>query len=123
MRLEDLQIYQIAMKLGEDVWYIVSEWSYWDKDAFGKQLIRAADSVAANLAEGYGRYHVKDGLNFCYYSRGSLKETSTWLTKAYNRKLISEEKFQELNQLCISLSVKMNNYIKTLRTPNFTTLK
>jgi four helix bundle protein len=123
MRLEDLQIYQMAMELGEDVWHIVSEWSYWDKDAFGKQLVRAADSVAANLAEGFGRYHLRDNLNFCYYSRGSLKETMAWLTKANNRNLISNEKFEELNQLCNSLSIKLNNYIKTLRNPNFTTNK
>ncbi|NIJ55927.1 four helix bundle protein [Dyadobacter arcticus] len=119
MRLEDLQIYQLAMRLGEDVWQIVSEWNYWNKEAFGKQLLRAADSVSANLAEGFGRYHLKDNLNFCYYSRGSLKETITWLTKAYNRNLLSKEKFEELTQLCNTLSIKLNNYIKTLRTPNF----
>ena len=120
MRLEDLQIYQMAMKLGDDVWQIVCEWSYFDKDAFGKQFLRAADSVAANLAEGFGRYHLKENLNFCYYSRGSLKETQTWLTKARNRNLLLKEKFEELTQLCNSLSIKLNNYIKTLRTPNFT---
>ncbi|MCE7068381.1 four helix bundle protein [Dyadobacter sp. CY326] len=123
MRLEDLQIYQMAMKLGEDVWQIISEWSYWDKEAFGKQLIRAADSIAANLAEGFGRYHLKDSLNFCYYSRGSLKETISWLTKACNRNLLSKEKFEELTQLCNTLSIKLNNYIKTLRVPNFTVNK
>ena len=105
----------MAMKLGEDVWQIVLDWNYWDKAAFGKQLLRAADSIAANLAEGFGRYHLKENLNFCYYSRGSLKETQTWLTKASNRNLLSKEKFEELNQLCNSLSIKLNNYIKTTK--------
>ena len=119
MRLEDLQIYQIAMVLGENVWQLVETWGYWEKDTFGKQMIRAADSVAANLAEGFGRYHIKENINFCYYSRGSLKETVTWLVKAFNRNLILKEKFEELTQLCNTISVKLNNYIKTLRNPNF----
>jgi len=114
MRLEELHIYQMAMTLGEEIWKLAESWSYYVKDTIGKQLVRAADSIAANIAEGYGRYHYKENLNFCFYSRGSLKETGTWLTKAKNRNLISIEKFEELNQLCESLSVKLNNYIKTI---------
>ena len=116
MKLEELQVYQLAMRIGDEIWRIVDGWSYFTKDAFGKQLIRSADSIAANIAEGYGRYHYKENLNFCYYSRGSLKETLTWLTKAFSRNLISREKFAELNQLCELLSVKLNNYIKTIGT-------
>ena len=114
MKLEELHIYQLAMILGEETWALTDSWSYYIKDTIGKQLVRAADSVAANISEGYGRYHYKENLNFCFYSRGSLKETITWLTKAKNRNLISIEKFEELNQLCETLSVKLNNYIKTI---------
>jgi four helix bundle protein len=123
MKLDDLQIYQMSMKLGDDIWDFVNGWSYWNRDAFGKQLVRASDSVAANLAEGFGRYHLRERLNFCFYARGSLKETVTWLTKALNRNLLSKEKFEELNQLCNDLSVKLNNYIKTIRNPTFETNK
>lgn len=114
MKLEELHVYQLAMRIADEIWRIVDDWSYFVKDAFGKQLTRSADSIAANIAEGYGRYHYKENLNFCYYSRGSLKETQTWLTKALNRSLISRDKFKELNQLCGLLSVKLNNYIKTI---------
>lgn len=114
MKLEELHVYQLAMRIGDEIWLIVDDWSYFLKDAFGKQLIRAADSIAANIAEGFGRYHYKENLNFCYYSRGSLRETVTWLTKALNRNPISGEKFTELSQLCELLSVKLNNYIKTI---------
>jgi four helix bundle protein len=112
MKLEELQIYQLAMSLGEKVWTVVEPWGYFLKDTIGKQLVRATDSVAANIAEGYGRYHFKENLNFCFYSRGSLQETRTWLTKARNRNLIETEKFEELTQLCDQLSIKLNNYIK-----------
>lgn len=114
MKLEELYVYQLPMRIGDEIWQIVDGWSFFVKDAFGKQLVRSADSIATNIAEGYGRYHYKENLNFCYYSRGSLKETLTWLIKALNRNLISREKFAELNQLCELLSVKLNNYIKTI---------
>lgn len=118
MKLEELQIYQMAITLGEEIWKLGESWNYYVKDTIGKQLVRAADSIAANISEGYGRYHYKENLNFCFYARGSLKETSTWLTKARNRNLISIEKFEELNQLCESLSVKLNNYIRTIGRTN-----
>lgn len=79
--LEDFKTYNLAMELGEKVWKIVKSWEYFEKDTIGKQLVRAVDSIAANLSEGLGRYHFKEIKNFGYYSRGSLFETRTWLTK------------------------------------------
>ncbi len=80
----------------------------------GKQLIRAIDSVAANLSEGFGRYHYKEVKNFCYYSRGSLYESKTWLNKAFNRKLIQEEDFNYFNKEINKIGVKLNNYINSI---------
>ncbi|HAG17031.1 MAG TPA: four helix bundle protein [Bacteroidales bacterium] len=114
MKLEELQVYEMAMNLGESVWKIVTHWDYLAKDTIGKQVIRSADSVAANLSEGYGRFHFKDAKNFLYYSRGSLFETKTWLVKAKNRNLISDENFQSLEKEINNLSVKLNNYIKSI---------
>jgi four helix bundle protein len=81
MNLEDLKVYTLAMELGEKVWGIVDKWNFFQKDTIGKQFVRSADSIAANLSEGFGRYHFKEAKNFGYYSRGSLYETKTWLTK------------------------------------------
>ena len=64
MKLEELRVYQMAMEMGEKVWDIVIKWDYFTKDTIGKQLVRAADSVAANLSEGFGRYHFKEAKNF-----------------------------------------------------------
>jgi len=114
MKLEELQVYSLSMDIAERIWTIVIEWDYFLKDTIGKQLIRAADSVAANLSEGYGRYHFKENMNFSYYSRGSLYETKTWLTKAYNRKLITDETFQSFINEIDNIGVKLNNYIKSI---------
>jgi four helix bundle protein len=114
MKLEDLQVYQMAMQLGEEVWDIVLKWDYFSKDTFGKQLVRSVDSIAANLSEGFGRYHFKEGKNFGYYSRGSLFETKTWLTKAHNRGLISDKEFEVLLDKINVIGIKLNNYIKSI---------
>lgn len=59
MKLEELQVYQLSMELGEKIWEIVINWDYFLKDTLGKQLVRAADSVAANLSEGFGRFFTR----------------------------------------------------------------
>jgi four helix bundle protein len=113
--LEDFQVYQLAIQLGEDVWAIVDKWNYFQKDTVGKQLVRAADSISANLSEGFGRYHYKETKHFFYYSRGSLFETKTWLTKAKHRNLISSDQSELLMQQIKNINVKINNYIQTLK--------
>ena len=114
MKLENLEIYNLSMKLGESIYEQVVEWNYFQKDTIGKQLVRSSDSIAANISEGVGRFHYKEKKNFCYYSRGSLFETKTWLTKARNRKYISDQLFDSLILTIDKLGVKLNNYIKTI---------
>lgn len=114
MKLEDFRVYQESMELGEEVWKIIIKWDKFAKKTMGGQLVRAADSVAANLSEGFGRYHYKEAKNFSYYSRGSLYETKTWLTKAKNRQLITEELFTKLNSSIDAIGIKLNNYIKSI---------
>jgi len=112
--LDDFKTYNQAMQVGEEVWKIVSGWDSFLKDTLGKQLVRSADSIAANLSEGLGRYHIKETRNFSFYSRGSLFETKTWLAKAYNRKLITNELFEKLTNDLEVIGKMLNGYIKTL---------
>ena len=56
IRLEDLEIYQLALETGEYVWNIVIKWEYFAKKTVGGQFVEAADSISANIAEGYGRF-------------------------------------------------------------------
>ena len=116
MNLEDLQVYQLSIEIAERIWKIVMEWDYLAKDTVGKQLIKAADSVAANLSEGFGRYFYKENKQFCYYSRGSLFETKTWLKKAQLRNLIDNQNFVQLNKEMDTIAIKLNNYINTIGT-------
>ncbi len=114
MKLDELNVYQLSMSMAEEIWDIVMKWDYFTKDTMGKQLIRAADSIAANLSEGFGRFFYKEGRQFCYYSRGSLYETKTWLTKASNRGLISIDDFEKFKKEINNIGVKLNNYIRSI---------
>jgi four helix bundle protein len=113
--LDDLDIYQLALEIGEYVWNIVAKWEYFAKKTVGAQFVEAGDSIAANIAEAYGRYFYKDRKQFCYYSRGSILETKTWTTKSFKRKLISQEEFDTLIEKPKTLHFKLNNYIKKLK--------
>ncbi len=87
---------------------------YFAKKIVGGQFVEAIDSVAANLSEGFGRYFYKENKQFCYFSRGSLFESKTWLRKSFNRKLIDEKTYLQLAQELETIGVKLNNYIKTI---------
>ncbi|HWD87576.1 MAG TPA: four helix bundle protein [Mucilaginibacter sp.] len=113
-RIEDLEVYLLAEKVGDQIWSIVMEWQYFVRDGFGKQLTNAADSVSANITEGFGRYHYKENKNFCYFSRGSIIETKGWLRKAKNRALISENQYSELMSQLEIIHLKLNIYIKAI---------
>ncbi|MCU0544717.1 MAG: four helix bundle protein [Oscillatoriaceae cyanobacterium Prado104] len=94
---EELDVYKLAESLANQVWEIVKKWDSFTKDTMGKQIVRSADSVCANIAEGRGRYNDQDNRRFVKIARGSLYETISWLRLAYARKLITKEqvnKFQ-----------------------------
>jgi four helix bundle protein len=114
MELENLEIYEISMELSDKIWTIVTTWKYFEKDTIGKQWVRAADSVSANIGEGFGRFHYKDSKHFYYFARGSLYETKTWTIKAKQRNLIESEDFQQLETEIKNLTIKLNKFIKII---------
>ncbi len=112
--VNDLEIYREAMEIGEEIWSLVHDWDYFPKDTIGKQVVRSADSIAANLSEGYGRYHFKENQKFCYYSRGSAEETPTWIEKAARRDLVERESARLLYARIETYKKRLNAYIRTI---------
>ena len=110
--LEKLEVYQLAVLFSDKIWDLVSEWDYFKKDTIGKQIVRSADSISANIAEGYGRYYYKDSKQFYFYSRGSIQETKSWLGKCKRRKIASEEICNELIETAEKILLKLNAFIK-----------
>lgn len=115
MELEDLHVLQAAEALADEIWQEVSSWDKFSQDVVGKQLARAADSVGANIAEAYGRYHYGDKLQFLYYARGSLFETKYWINRTLSRKLIKEERISDYIQRITNIARKLNTFTTAIR--------
>jgi len=114
MELENLMAYKKAMEIGEELYRIVDRWTFFDKDTLGKQLVRSADSMAGNIAEGYGRYFYKENRQFCYYSRGSMFETGCWIKKAAIREIIPAQTAVELYSELENNKKLLNGYIRSI---------
>ena len=114
MELSDLEVYSISMTLSNKIWSLVQGWHIFEKDTIGKQIVRASDSISANISEGFGRYYFKDSKVFLFYARGSLFETRTFVNQAHSRKLISDESNADLNEKIILLLKKLNSFINSI---------
>ena len=103
-----------SLTYSDVVWEIVIRWDFFAKDTIGKQLVNSADSIGANIAEGYGRGSSTDNRRFARISRGSLFEVKHWLRRAYKRGLLSEEEISRLQELIKELTPKLSAYINSI---------
>ena len=82
-----------------------------------QQMVRAADSIGANIAEGAGRGSFQDNRRFVKIARGSLNETRHWLRRAYRRALLSEAQVKGMKSLVDELGPRLNAYLKSIGPP------
>src|SRR4051812_9761315 len=87
----ELATYRLATALGRELHDAVARWKAFDKWSIGIQLVRAADSIGANIAEGCGRWHHPDERRFLLMARGSLYETEHWILCSIDRGLLPAE--------------------------------
>lgn len=111
---ETLEIYQLSCQLAELTYEAVGACRGFDRDTLGKQLVRAADSIGANIAEGYGRGNGADQKRFLRIARGSVYETKHWLRLAYTRKLLTPETVERLKPVVEKLPPMLNAYMKAV---------
>ena len=111
---ESLRVYQLSETLSDEIWTIVIKWNVFARDTVGKQLVRAADSIGANIAEGTGRGTFVDNRRFVRIARGSLNETQHFLRRAYKRKLLDDKDIRVLRPLVDELAPKLNSYLKSI---------
>ena len=113
---QQLRVYQLAEKISNEIWFIVKKWDDFAKHTMGKQIVRSADSVGANIAEGHGRYSYQDNQCFVKIARDSLNETRHGLRLAYARNLLThKEQSDRLHPLLNKVSPKLNAYLNSLK--------
>jgi four helix bundle protein len=100
--------------LADEIWRIVTGWDYFARDTVGKQMVRAADSIGANIAEGTGRGSVHDNRRFVRVARGSLYETRHWLRRSFRRKLLTTQQTEKIRPLIDNVSPMLNAYLRML---------
>ena len=117
----ELDVYKLAEKLSDLIWEDFSNWDERTQRTIGYQIIRSSDSIAANLAEGYGRYSFADRKKFYFYARGSFEETKAWLRKLRRRKIISEDELKRYSDIINELGPKLNAFLKITKWEKFET--
>jgi four helix bundle protein len=116
-KFESLRVYQLAERLADEVWAIVREWPGLARDTVGKQVVRSADGIGANIAEGVGRGTDADTRRFVRIARGSLHETQHWLRRAFTRGLLTEPQVASLRPLVDELAPKLNAFLNSIGRP------
>jgi four helix bundle protein len=112
--LKSCRVYQLSEKLADDVWNIVVNWDSFARDTVGKQIVRAAYSIGANIAEGSGRGSLQDNRRFVRIARGSLYETIHWLRRSYLTKLLSQTEVKKLRTSVEELTPKLNAFLRSV---------
>jgi len=107
-----LEIYRRYEELSDVLWTLIESWATRHQSIIGDQLLRAADSIGANIAESIGRGHFKDSVRFLYIARGSMNETVHWIRRAVSRGLINAKQAETLRPLCSLLQKQLNAFIR-----------
>ena len=115
MDIKDLEVYKRSRELSKIAWEVYKDMNWRDKKIMGDQFIQSIDSIGANIAEGFGRYHYLDKNKFNYNARGSLIESIHWLELLTERDIIKKEKSTKLLNKLHQLGIKLNNYITTTK--------
>jgi len=113
-KFEDLEIFQLAEKLADEIWNMAIKWDLFAKKTVGIQIVDSADGVGSSIAEGSGKGSYRDFRRYVKISRGSLYETKYWLRRTVARKLILQKEIEKIKPIIDELLPKLNGFIKYL---------
>ncbi len=111
---QELRVYKLSERLADEIWKAVNTWEPFAKNTICQQIVRWADSVGANIAEGVGRGSYQDNKRFVKIARGSLYETQHWLRRAYTRNLLTVEQVNIFTAIINDLAPQLNSYLQSI---------
>ncbi len=112
---EDLEVWKSCRRLRQRIFRITNNYPTQEERRLVNQLRRAAISSTANIAEGYGRFHYQENIQYCRQSRGSLYEILDHLITSLDQEYISKEVFQELKDESLTSIKLLNGYLRMLQ--------
>lgn len=110
----ELPIWRQGYDLLTNIYDVVEHFPRDERYALVSQLLRAANSIIANIAESHGRYYYADKARVLYIARGEILEVRSHLSVAHGRKYITEKQFIALDQSYCQLAKDLNLYINSL---------
>ena len=109
-----MRVYKLAEELADEIWNTVLHWDGFARDTVGKQIVRSADSIGANIAEGTGRHDFQDNRQFVKIVRGLLNETQHFLRRAFKRKRLTPAAVKQIKPLVDNLAPQLTSYWKSI---------
>jgi four helix bundle protein len=112
--LQELEVYRMARRLSSMAWVIYQRLAFQQRKVWGDQMLEPVDSVGANVAEGYARFHFSEKARFYYISRASLSEgVDHWIDLGFERGVVFDQEFEQINKIKSDIQVRLNNMIKS----------
>ena len=115
MEIKDLEIYNQSVEISRRAWLVYDKLNWQQKKIIGDQWITSVDSVGANIAEGFGRFHYLDKNKFNYNARGFLLESIHWTKLLFERNMIPEQEFNFLLGSQNDLLIRLNAFIRSTK--------
>jgi four helix bundle protein len=114
-RFSDLTVWQKAHELTLEIYRVTEKFPRSEQFGIVSQLRRAAASVSANIAEGFGRRTTKELLRCLQISRGELEETRYFLILSRDLGFITSDEFESMNDRCDSVGQLINALGRSLK--------
>lgn len=118
-RFEDIEVWQLARKLCLRIWEEATTGTFASDYKLRAQNTDSSGSIMDNVAEGYERNGNKEFIQFLYIAKGSAGEVKSQLYRAYDRKHIKRDSFEELFKETSTISGKIMNLIKSIKDSDF----
>ena len=112
---EDLDVWKLARQLRKEIYRVTKTYPKEETYRLVDQMRRAGISSTANIAEGFGRFHFQENIQFCRQSRGSLYEIVDHLITSNDEGYLTDEKYQSMKAHSYRTIKVMNGYIAMLK--------
>lgn len=114
-KLSELESWKSARQLRISISELAKDFPADEKFRLKDQIVRSSRSVPANIAEGFGRFHYQENIQYCRIARGSLYETLEHIMCAKDEGFINEEQFNRTNEQILECLKILNGYVQYLK--------
>ena len=111
----DLEVWKKCKEIRRDIWNLIKTFPKEERYRLSDQMIRSSRSATDCIAEGYGRYHYQENIQFCRQSRGSLYELMNQIDTALECEYIDENYLNDMMGKITNAVRVLNGYIKYLK--------